>query len=55
MGENSGANGTSWSAEDALYEMIQYFQTVLHGVLEMKTDNMLNIIDHTNNNIFREL
>lgn len=51
----TGANGTSWSAEDALYEMINYFETLLYGVLEMKSDNMFDLIDQTNNQIFREL
>ena len=51
----TGANETSWSAEDALYEMINYFETFLYGVLEMKSDNMFDLIDQTNNQIFREL
>lgn len=51
----TGANGTSWSTEDALYEMINYFETLLYGALEMKSNNMFDLIDQTNNQIFREL
>lgn len=46
---------TTWSAEDSLNEMIGYFEKVLYGVLEMKTNNMLDLIDRTNNAIYSEL
>lgn len=49
------ATGTTYSAEDALIHMIGYFEKVLYGVLEMKTNNMLDLIDRTNNAIYHEL
>lgn len=51
----SGQTRTTYSAEDALYHMISYFETVLYGVLEMKSDNLLDMIDRTNNGIYGEL
>lgn len=49
------ATGTTYSAEDALSHMIGYFEKVLYGVLEMKTNNMLDLIDRTNNAIYHKL
>ena len=51
----TSGTGPPWSAEDALHTMIGYFETVLYGVLEMKSDNMLDLIDRTNNGIYSEL
>lgn len=44
-----------FSAENVLHQMIGYFETVLYGVLEMKSDNMLDLIDQTNKSIYGEL
>ena len=52
---SNGNNQPPYSAEDALYTMISYFETVLYGVLEVKSDNMLDLIDSTNNGIYFEL
>lgn len=51
----SGETGTTYSAEDALNHMISYFETVLYGVLEMKSNKLLDLIDETNNGIYGEL
>lgn len=55
IGWNWRATGTTYSAEDALSRMIAYFEKILYGVLEMKTDNMLDLTDRTNNAIYHEL
>lgn len=44
-----------FSADDTLRTMILYFESVLLGALEMKTDPMLDLIDMTNNRIFAAL
>lgn len=52
---SNGQTGPPYSAEDALKTMIEYFETVLYGVLEMKSDTMLDLMDQTNNAIYGEL
>jgi hypothetical protein len=52
---NGGSTTRPWSAQDALIDMISTFEWVLHGVLEMKSSNMLDLIDRTNNGIYSQL
>ncbi|KAI1393091.1 uncharacterized protein F4822DRAFT_426286 [Hypoxylon trugodes] len=47
--------GNQMSAEDTLRTMIIYFETVLLGVLEMKSDSMLPLMDKTNNRVYDAL
>ncbi|KAI9643088.1 hypothetical protein NHQ30_008823 [Ciborinia camelliae] len=51
----SGNSNTQYSAKDALAIMLSYFEKVLYGTLEMKTDNMFKMIDKTNNQIYGQL
>ena len=51
----TGGFGGVLSAKDALVAMSRYFEVVLYGVLEMKADNMLSLIDETNNGIYNAL
>jgi len=43
------------SAYDTLIAMIHHLENILYGVLEMNTDNMLAMIDGTNNRIYEAL
>lgn len=52
---SNGGVGPPYSAKDALDEMLGYFERVLYGVLEMKSDNLLKLIDQTNNAIYKRL
>lgn len=51
----SGDTNTQFSAKDALAVMLSYFEKVLYGTLEMKADNMFDLIDKTNNQIYGQL
>jgi hypothetical protein len=51
----SGGGPGQSSVSDALNRMLQYWQPVLYGVLEMGSDNMLPLFDKTNNRIYGEL
>lgn len=44
-----------YSAYDTLITMINQLEKILYGVLEMNTDNMLPLIDKTNNRIYAAL
>jgi hypothetical protein len=44
-----------YSAYDTLITMINHLEKILYGVLEMNTDNMLALIDKTNNRIYAAL
>lgn len=44
-----------WSAAQTLSDLIVEWESSLYGVLELKTDNMLELIDRTNNRIYGEL
>lgn len=48
-------SSTVFSAYDALIEMIRYLERIIYGVLEMNTDNMLALVDRTNNRIYAAL
>ena len=57
-GNNGNGNSAPpWSAVASMKTMIVYFERVLYGVLEMRSDNdnMLALIDQTNNRIYLEL
>lgn len=52
---SAGGSTTMFSADDELRKMILYFEKVLLGVLEMKEDPMLDLMDRTNNNVWKAL
>ena len=52
---SNGNPGPPWAVVDSFEEVIWYFEVVFYGVLEMKTDNMFDLIDQTNSAIYSEL
>jgi hypothetical protein len=44
-----------WSAFDALSKIFRHLEFTLYGLLEMGTDNMLDLIDRTNSRIYAAL
>ncbi|KAI9708919.1 MAG: hypothetical protein M1820_003613 [Bogoriella megaspora] len=49
------SNSQPFSARDSLNRMVEQFERVLYGVLEMNSDNMQELIQKTNNAIYFQL